>query len=219
MYSDADATARHVRQADRAIALDGNDPRDTYLGIEKILAAAKESGAEAIHPGYGFLSENAEFARRVEANGLVFIGPTPACIEQMGDKINARNLMAAVGVPVGMGTSEPVADIESALVAARLIGFPVMVKAAGGGGGIGMGVAPDEAALVDVFATTMSRAKQAFGSASILLERYVPVARHVEVQIFGLADGRVLALGERDCSVQRRHQKLAEETPAPGLDL
>jgi len=170
-----------------------------------------------VHPGYGFLAENADFARQVIAAGLTWVGPDPEAIEQMGDKIRARNLMEQAGVPVSPGTREPVTDVNAAVTEAERIGYPVMVKAAGGGGGIGMGAAADEAGLRAAFETARSRAERFFGSPAILLERYVGRARHVEVQILGLADGRVLALGERDCSVQRRHQKVAEETPSPGV--
>jgi acetyl-CoA carboxylase biotin carboxylase subunit len=171
-----------------------------------------------VHPGYGFLSENPSFAASVLAAGLIWIGPSPDSMAQMGDKINARNLMEAAGVPVAAGTREPAADLTAALAAAEQIGYPVMVKAAAGGGGIGMTVAtgPDE--LAAGFETARSRAERFFGDAAILLERYVERARHVEVQILGLVDGTVVALGERDCSVQRRHQKVAEETPSPGVD-
>ena len=170
-----------------------------------------------MHPGYGFLAENADFARRVIEAGLTWVGPDPGAIEQMGDKIRARNLMEQAGVPVSPGTREPVTDVDTAVIEAERVGYPVMVKAAGGGGGIGMGAATDEAGLRAAFETARSRAERFFGSPAILLERYVERARHVEVQILGLADGRVLALGERDCSVQRRHQKVAEETPSPGV--
>ena len=183
----------------------------------RCLKRPEQSGAQAIHPGYGFLSENADFARAVADAGLVWIGPSPEAIVAMGDKVAARNLVGDAGVPVAPGTREPVADVEAALVAARTVGFPLMVKAAGGGGGIGMSVARDEEELATAFATAQSRAERFFGNPSILLERYVTSARHVEVQILGLSGGRVVALGERDCSVQRRHQKVAEETPCPVL--
>ena len=170
-----------------------------------------------MHPGYGFLAENADFARQVIAAGLTWIGPDPAAIDQMGDKIRARNLMERSGVPVAPGSREPVTDLDAAIAEADRIGYPLMVKAAAGGGGIGMGVAASQADLRAAFETARSRAERFFGSPEILLERYVSSARHVEVQILGLADGTVLALGERDCSVQRRHQKVAEETPSPGV--
>jgi acetyl-CoA carboxylase, biotin carboxylase subunit len=182
-----------------------------------VLEAAADTSVDAIHPGYGFLAENAEFARRVVEAGLIWVGPAPETIVQMGDKISARNLMSDAGVPVADGTREPVGDADAAAVQAARIGYPVMVKAASGGGGIGMSVARDEAELRSAFETARSRAERFFGDPSILLERYIEQARHVEVQILGLADGRVVALGERDCSVQRRHQKVAEESPSPGI--
>jgi acetyl-CoA carboxylase biotin carboxylase subunit len=217
VYSEADATLPFVKEADEAVLLGAGAPSESYLDIAKVLEAAEQSGAQAIHPGYGFLSENATFAQAVSDAGLVWIGPTPEAIVAMGDKVAARNLVGDAGVPVAPGTRDPVANVEAALAAAQAVGYPLMVKAAGGGGGIGMSVAHDDAELVTAFATAQSRAERFFGNPSILLERYVPRARHVEVQILGLADGRVVALGERDCSVQRRHQKVAEETPCPVL--
>ncbi|HZV27840.1 MAG TPA: biotin carboxylase N-terminal domain-containing protein, partial [Acidothermaceae bacterium] len=217
VYSEADASLPFVKEADEAVLLGAAAPAQSYLDVAKVLEAAEQSGAQAIHPGYGFLSENAEFARAVAGVGLVWIGPSPEAIVAMGDKVAARNLVGDAGVPVAPGTREPVADAKAALVAARIVGYPLMVKAAGGGGGIGMSVAHDEAELATAFATAQSRAERFFGNPSILLERYVTSARHVEVQILGLSDGRVVALGERDCSVQRRHQKVAEETPCPVL--
>ena len=193
-------------------------PAKSYLDAAAIIEAARQTSAQAVHPGYGFLAENADFARQVMAAGLTWVGPDPAAIEQMGDKIRARNLMEQAGVPVSPGSREPVTDIKAALAEGERIGYPVMVKAAAGGGGIGMGVATGPDGLQAAFDTARSRAERFFGSPEILLERYVQRARHVEVQILGLADGQVLALGERDCSVQRRHQKVAEETPSPGVD-
>jgi len=217
VYSEADAELPFVREADEAVLIGPPQPAASYLDVPAVLAAARATGAQAIHPGYGFLSENAVFAASVLEAGLTWVGPPPAAIDQMGDKINARNLMEQAGVPVSAGTREPVPDVAGALAAAELIGYPVMIKAAAGGGGIGMSAAVDPAQLTSGFETARSRAERFFGSPAILLERYVQRARHVEVQILGLADGRVLALGERDCSVQRRHQKVAEETPSPGV--
>src|SRR6266568_227444 len=217
VYSDADADLPYVREADEAVRIGPAQPAASYLDADALIEAARKSNAASVHPGYGFLAENADFARRVIEAGLAWIGPDPGAIEQMGDKIRARNLMERAGVPVAPGTREPVTDVDAAGAAAGNIGYPVMVKAAGGGGGIGMGAAADEAGLRAAFETARSRAERFFGSPAILLERYVERARHVEVQILGLADGRVLALGERDCSVQRRHQKVAEETPSPGV--
>jgi acetyl-CoA carboxylase biotin carboxylase subunit len=217
VHSEADAKALHVREADEAVLLGPAPAAQSYLDGVKVIEAARQTGAQAIHPGYGFLAENAAFARAVADAGLVWIGPDADAIDAMGDKINARNLMAAAGVPVAAGTAEPVADVEEAVALAKEIGYPLMVKAAAGGGGIGMGRADDEAALRAAFDTARTRAERFFGSPAILLERYLPSARHVEVQILGLGDGRVVALGERDCSVQRRHQKVVEETPSPGV--
>jgi acetyl-CoA carboxylase, biotin carboxylase subunit len=217
VYSDADAELPYVREADQAVHIGPAQPALSYLNAAAIIDAARKTGAAAVHPGYGFLAENADFAGQVIAAGLTWVGPDPAAIEQMGDKIRARNLMEGAGVPVSPGSREPVTDEAAAVAEADRIGYPVMVKAAAGGGGIGMGMAASEAELRAAFATARSRAERFFGSPEILIERYVERARHVEVQILGLADGTVLALGERDCSVQRRHQKVAEETPSPGV--
>ena len=217
VHSEADADLPFVREADDAVLLGPANPAQSYLDIDKVLQAARTTGARAVHPGYGFLAENAAFARAVMDAGLVWIGPDPKAIEQMGDKINARNLMEAAGVPVAAGTREPVSGLDQAERAAREIGYPVMVKAAGGGGGIGMGVARDDASLAKAFDQATRAAARFGGEPAILLERYIERARHVEVQILGLADGTVVALGERDCSVQRRHQKIVEESPSPGV--
>ncbi|PZG25060.1 biotin carboxylase [Spongiactinospora gelatinilytica] len=217
VYSEADADLPYVREADDAVLLGPADPRQSYLDAAKVLEAARASGAQAVHPGYGFLSERAGFARDVVAAGLTWIGPSPEAIERMGDKINARNLMEQAGVPVASGTRTPVTDAQQAVAAAAEIGYPVMVKTAGGGGGIGMGVARDEKGLVKAFEAAARAAARSGGDPAILLERYIERARHVEVQILGLADGRVVAVGERDCSVQRRHQKVVEESPSPGI--
>ena len=217
VYSEADAGQPFVREADEAVLLGPPPPARSYLDIEAVIGAARRAGASAIHPGYGFLAENPAFAARVIAEGLTWIGPPPSAIEQMGDKINARNLMEQAGVPVAAGSREPVTGVNAALAEAARIGYPVMVKAAAGGGGIGMSAAADVTELRSSFETARSRAERFFGSPAILLERYITRARHVEVQILGLSDGRVVALGERDCSAQRRHQKVAEETPSPGI--
>jgi acetyl-CoA carboxylase biotin carboxylase subunit len=217
VYSEVDAGLPHVTEADEAVLIGPANPAQSYRNADAILAAAKATGAEAIHPGYGFLSENASFASTTEANGLIWVGPGAAAITAMGDKINARNLMAAAGVPVAPGTTDPAVSIEAALDAAATIGYPVMVKAAAGGGGMGMAVAADEAALRTEHEKVRGFAERMFGDGSVLIERYFPRVRHVEVQILGLADGRVVALGERDCSVQRRNQKLVEETPSPAV--
>jgi acetyl-CoA carboxylase, biotin carboxylase subunit len=217
VYSDADADLPYVGEADQAVRIGPAQPARSYLDAAAIIDAARQTGVAAVHPGYGFLAENAGFAGQVIAAGLTWVGPDPDAIEHMGDKIRARNLMERAGVPVAPGSREPVRDLAAAVAEADRIGYPVMVKAAAGGGGIGMGMAADEAVLRSAFETARSRAERFFGSPEILIERFVEHARHVEVQILGLADGRVLALGERDCSVQRRHQKVAEETPSPGV--
>ncbi|MET7819923.1 biotin carboxylase [Micromonospora zamorensis] len=217
VYSEADADLPFVAEADEAVLIGPPNPAQSYRNAEAILAAAKATGAQAIHPGYGFLSENAEFARTVESSGLIWVGPDADAITAMGDKINARNLMAAAGVPVAPGTTDPAADLDAAVTAAAGIGYPVMVKAAAGGGGMGMGVAVDEAALRTEYDKVRAFAERMFGDGSVLIERYFPRVRHVEVQILGLADGRVVALGERECSVQRRNQKLVEESPSPAV--
>jgi acetyl-CoA carboxylase biotin carboxylase subunit len=217
VYSEADADLPYVAEADEAVLIGPAKPAESYLDVDAILEAARRTNARAIHPGYGFLAENAAFAQQVIDAGLVWVGPPPRAIAGMGDKINARNLMEQAGVPVSAGTREPVPDVEAAIREAARIGYPVMVKASGGGGGIGMSAAHDEAELRTAYETARTRAERFFGSADILLERFIEHARHVEVQILGLADGSVIALGERDCSVQRRHQKIVEETPSPGV--
>jgi acetyl-CoA carboxylase biotin carboxylase subunit len=218
VHSDVDAGLPFVAEADQAVPIGPANPAQSYRNVEAVIAAAKSTGAQAIHPGYGFLSENADFARTVQANGLVWIGPGADAITAMGDKIRARNMMAAAGVPVAPGTTDPAADVDAALVAAEAIGYPVMVKAAAGGGGMGMAVAADADTLRREFEKVSGFAGRMFGDSSVLLERYFPRVRHVEAQILGLADGRVVALGERECSVQRRNQKVAEETPSPAVD-
>ena len=217
VYSEADTHLPYVGEADQAVHLGPAPPASSYLDAAALIAAALATGAEAVHPGYGFLAENAAFAARVIDAGLIWVGPPPDAIRQMGDKINARNLMEQAGVPVAAGSREPVLDVAAAVAEAHRIGYPVMIKAAAGGGGIGMSAAANETELRAGFETARSRAERFFGSAAILLERYISRARHVEVQILGLNDSRVVALGERDCSVQRRHQKVAEETPSPGV--
>ena len=217
VYSEADAGLPFVREADEAVLIGPPPPAQSYLDSGAVLAAARQTGAGSIHPGYGFLAESPQFARQVLAEDLIWVGPPPDAIEQMGDKINARNLMAKAGVPVAAGTTEAVTSADAAVAEAARFGYPVMVKAAAGGGGIGMSAVSGPPALRAAFETARTRAERFFGDPAILLERYIERARHVEVQILGLADGRVVALGERDCSVQRRHQKVAEETPSPGV--
>ena len=219
VYSDADQGLPFVADADERVLIGPASPAQSYRNVEAILTAAKGTGAQAIHPGYGFLSENADFARAVQAAGLTWVGPSADAITAMGDKINARNLMAAAGVPVASGTTDPAADVDAALAEAASIGYPVMVKAAAGGGGMGMAAATDETALRTEYEKVRGFAERMFGDGSVLLERYFPSVRHIEVQILGLADGRVVALGERECSVQRRNQKLVEESPSPASML
>ena len=217
VYSEADADLPFVHDADIAVPIGAAAPAASYLNVEAVLAAARDTGATAIHPGYGFLSENADFAETVAAEGMLWVGPSPAAMRAMSDKVDARNTMAAAGVPVAPGSPDPVHSAEVAMAEADRIGYPVMVKASAGGGGIGMAVAHDRAEVADAFATARSRAERFFASPAVLIEKFLPRARHVEVQILGLPDGSVVALGERDCSVQRRHQKVLEETPSPGV--
>ena len=191
--------------------------RESYLDVERILDAARRTGAQAVHPGYGFLSENWRFAQACEAAGLIFVGPSWQVIQQMGDKVGARRLMAGAGVPVVPGSDGPVESVEAAREVADRIGYPVMIKAAAGGGGIGMMRVKDETGLAAAFASAQRRAQSAFGSGALFVERFLEAPRHVEVQVFGDAGGRVVHLHERECSIQRRHQKLVEESPAPNL--
>lgn len=216
VYSDADKNAQHVKDADIAIALGGAKASDSYLVIDKILAAARESGAEAIWPGYGFLSESLPFAAACEAADIAFIGPTAQQIGEFGLKHRARELAAAAGVPMTPGT--PLLDsLAEAIAAATRIGYPVMLKSTAGGGGIGLTRCASEAALVSAWESVRRLGEQFFSDAGVFLERCIDQARHVEVQIFGDGQGKVVALGERDCSLQRRNQKVVEETPAPNL--
>ncbi|MFC4004950.1 acetyl/propionyl/methylcrotonyl-CoA carboxylase subunit alpha [Prauserella oleivorans] len=216
-YSDADKDARWVALADAAEHLGGSPAGKSYLNADAVLNAAKASGADAIHPGYGFLSENAAFARRVREEGLTFIGPPPEVIEKMGDKAVARETAREADVPVVPG-SGPVADVAAAKAAAEQIGYPLLIKAAAGGGGRGIRPVDDADALADVFATAQAEAASAFGDGTLYLERAVQQARHIEVQVLADDHGHVVHVFERDCSVQRRRQKLVEEAPAPGLD-
>jgi acetyl-CoA carboxylase biotin carboxylase subunit len=217
VYSDADRDAPHVRDADDAVRIGAAPARDSYLNSAAIVEAARHAKAEAIHPGYGFLSENAEFAEACIEAGVTFIGPSADAIRAMGDKTQGRRLMASAGVPVLPGTETAVADAPAARHAAEAIGFPVMLKAAAGGGGIGL-VRVERASELDrAFAAASRRAAAAFGDGALYVERWLAAPRHVEVQVFGDGRGEVVHLHERDCSVQRRHQKLVEEAPAVGL--
>jgi acetyl/propionyl-CoA carboxylase alpha subunit len=206
-----------VREADQRVLLGPAPARESYLHIERVLDAARRSGADALHPGYGFLSENWRFAEACERAGLTFIGPPAEAIRAMGDKTEARRLMAAAGVPTVPGSPGPVADASVAEAAAEGIGFPLILKAAGGGGGIGMARVDRATDLAAAFAAATRRAQSAFGNATVYLERYLERPRHVEIQVFGDRHGTVVHLHERECSIQRRHQKLIEESPAPGL--
>jgi len=218
VYSEVDAALPFVGEADEAVLIGPAAVAESYNNAYAILKAAKVTGAQAIHPGYGFLSENSEFAEAVEGAGLVWVGPSATAIVAMGNKVAARNLVAAAGVPVAPGTAAPVTTATAAAEAATLIGFPVMIKASSGGGGMGMAVVDRPEELAAEFERVTTFAGRLFGDPAVFIERYFPRVRHVEVQILGLHDGTVLALGERDCSVQRRNQKVAEETPSPGLD-
>ncbi len=217
VYSEADADLPFVADADVAVCIGAPPPTDSYLNADAVLAAAAQTGADAIHPGYGFLSENADFAEAVTAAGLTWVGPPPAAMRAMSDKIDARNTMSAAGVPVAPGSAEPVDSVAAALAEAEHIGYPVMIKASAGGGGIGMARAHDPEELRAAYDTARTRAERFFAHPALLVEKFVADARHIEVQILGLADGTVVALGERDCSVQRRHQKVAEESPSPAV--
>ncbi|GAA1113598.1 urea carboxylase [Nocardiopsis metallicus] len=216
VYSDADAGAPHTRTADEAVRLGPAPAAESYLNIERVLAAAAETGAGAVHPGYGFLSESAEFAHAVEAAGLVFVGPEPRHLEEFGDKHTARKAAAAAGLPMVAG-SETLPDVEQALTAAERIGYPVILKSTSGGGGIGLRPCFDEEALRSAFDQVSRMAQTHFGGGGVFVERFVSRARHIEVQVFGDGHGNVVTLGDRDCSLQRRNQKVVEEAPAPGL--
>ncbi len=216
VYSELDRDAPHVARADEAWLLGGDAPAESYLNVERILELVRESGAEAVHPGYGFLAENAGFARACEKAGAVFIGPPADAIDAMGSKTRARELMRDAGVPIVPGTTEAVPDVETARkIVADEIGYPVAVKAAGGGGGKGFRVALSEDELEAAFEGAAGEGEKFFSDATVYLERYLPDPRHVEVQILSDAHGTTIHLGERDCSIQRRHQKLVEESPAP----
>ena len=217
VYSEADRECLHVRFADDDVCIGRPPSRESYLSIPRIIAAAEITGADAIHPGYGFLAENAEFAEIVQASGLTFIGPTADQIRQMGDKATARRLASEQGVPTVPGSPGPVETVEEAAAFADGIGFPVIIKAAAGGGGKGMRVAADHETFGQAFTLARQEALAAFNSDQVYIEKYLARPRHVEIQVMGDQHGRVLHLCERDCSVQRRHQKLIEEAPSPAL--
>ena len=218
VYSDADAGARHVREADTAVRLGPAAARQSYLDIDKVLDAAVRSGAQAIHPGYGFLSERADFAAACERAGVVFLGPSARAIEVMGDKITAKNAVAAFDVPVVPGIAKPGLSDDDLVAAADEIGYPVLIKPSAGGGGKGMHLVEDPARLRDALATARREAASAFGDDTLFLERFVLRPRHIEVQVLADSHGNVVHLGERECSLQRRHQKVIEEAPSPLLD-
>lgn len=217
IYSEPDRESLHVRFADEDVCIGPAPPSKSYLDPKRIVAAAEVTGADAVHPGYGFLAENADFAQICADCGLTFIGPTPETIRRMGDKAVARQTMQEAGVPILPGSDGPVADPQAGLVAANEIGFPVIIKAAGGGGGRGMRICRDPGDLEMLILAAQSEAKLAFNNAAVYIEKYIEHPRHVEFQVIGDSRGNVVHLGERDCTVQRRHQKLIEESPSPGI--
>ena len=217
IYSDVDRTALHVLQADEAVFIGAAPAAESYLVGERIIAAATETGAEAIHPGYGFLSENGAFSRAVEAAGLVFIGPTAESMEIMGDKLSSRRKMLTAGVPVVPGTEEAVSNPDVAIKIADEIGYPVLLKASAGGGGKGMRVVRVAEDMASALRQTMGEAGSAFGNDAVFVEKYIEDPKHIEVQVLGDGRGNVVHVFERECSVQRRHQKVIEESPSPSL--
>ncbi len=219
VYSRADKDALHVRLADESVCIGEAPARESYLKTERILCATIASGADAVHPGFGFLSENPKFANLCRKCNITFVGPDGDVIESMGDKSQARNTVAAAGVPVVPGTSEPVFDAEFGKQLADAFGYPVIIKASAGGGGKGMRIVRDQGDFIHLFETASTEAKNAFGDDSMYIEKYIEHARHIEFQILADNYGNVVHLGERDCSVQRRHQKMVEESPSVALDL
>ena len=218
VHSEADTDAKYVRLADESVCIGPAASRDSYLNIPAIISAAEVTDAEAIHPGYGFLSENADFAERVERSGFVFIGPRPESIRLMGDKVSAKDAMKKAGVPVVPGSDGALPeDPKEILAIARTVGYPVIIKAAGGGGGRGMRVVHTEAALLNAVQMTRSEALAAFNNATVYMERFLENPRHIEIQVLADEHRSAIYLGERDCSMQRRHQKVIEEAPAPGI--
>lgn len=217
VYSDADVRALHVTEADEAVAIGGFTPRDSYLVVQKILDAAKQTGADAIHPGYGFLSESAEFARAVAEAGMTFIGPSPEAIAMLGDKTAARELAIASDVPISPGSDGAVATFQDALSVVNAIGYPVIIKAAAGGGGKGMRIVNDESEIERGFMAATGEALAAFNDGRVFIERYIVQPRHIEIQILADTHGNVLYFPERECSVQRRHQKVIEESPSTAV--
>ena len=218
VHSEADASAMHVHLADESVCIGPAPASKSYLNIPSIIAAAEITGAQAIHPGYGFLSENARFAEIVGAHGLTFIGPKPEHIRIMGDKITAKQTVKDGGIPVVPGSDGGVSTVEEAMAAAETIGYPVLIKAAAGGGGRGMKVAKDKDSLAEAVMSAQSEAAAAFGDGTVYMERYLQKPRHIEIQVIADSHGNVCHLGERDCSLQRRHQKVLEEAPSPVID-
>ncbi|MFA5593115.1 MAG: acetyl-CoA carboxylase biotin carboxylase subunit [Micavibrio sp.] len=217
VHSTADANSMAVRLADESVCIGPAPSKDSYLNIPSILTAAAVTGAEAIHPGYGFLSENETFARMVEEHGFTFIGPKPEHIEKMGDKVTAKKTVMELGLPVVPGSDGAVASVEEGLAFCRKAGYPIIIKAASGGGGKGMKVVRSEDQFKEMYSTARSEAKANFGDDTVYIEKYLEKPRHIEIQIFGDKHGNAIHLGERDCSIQRRHQKLVEEAPSPAL--
>lgn len=218
VYSDADAGARHVRAADVSVHIGPTAATESYLSVHRILDAARRTGAQAVHPGYGFLAENAGFARACADAGLVFVGPPVAAIEAMGDKIRAKQTVTAAGVPVVPGRSEPGLSDEDLAVVAAEVGYPVLIKPSAGGGGKGMRLVGDASTLAAHLRSARREARGAFGDDTLLVERWVADPRHIEIQLLADTHGTVVHLGERECSLQRRHQKIIEEAPSPLLD-
>ncbi|UCH85244.1 MAG: ATP-grasp domain-containing protein, partial [Candidatus Latescibacterota bacterium] len=217
VYSDADRLALHVTYADETYRIGPPPSKESYLNIEKIIDAATQCGAEAIHPGYGFLAENADFAAACEASGIVLIGPSARSIRRMGNKLEARAAMKASGVPVIPGGDEAISSTETAAAIAREIGYPVMIKAAAGGGGKGMRVVHSEDDFEKSLTMTMGEAESAFGDSSVFVEKFIENPKHIEIQVIADTHGHIVTLGERECSMQRRYQKVVEEAPSPVL--
>ena len=218
IYSEADRDAKYVKLADEAVCIGPARSAQSYLNIPSLIAACEITNAQAVHPGFGFLSENAEFARRVEESGFVFIGPRPDAIATMGDKVKAKEAMIKAGVPVVPGSEGELPNDDNAVIEiARKVGYPVIIKAVSGGGGRGMRVVHEESELINALEITRSEALAGFGNAAVYMERYLTTPRHIEIQILADEYGNAIYLGERDCSMQRRHQKVIEEAPAPGI--
>ena len=218
VYSQADVDAMHVRMADESVCIGPADSIKSYLSIPSIISACEITGSEAVHPGYGFLSENASFAEILGDHGIKFIGPSVSHINTMGDKINAKVQMEAFNVPCVPGSDGEVKDVHEAYIIAKKIGYPVLLKAASGGGGIGMKIVSEDDQLETLFLQAKSEAKKSFNDDTLYMEKYLEKPRHIEIQVFGDGEGKAVHLGERDCSLQRRHQKILEETPSPGVD-